>query len=265
MILTCLTAYTRFFLLYSLSFLNAAPCLDLGSPEELEAAKIEKLGGTVTKDAAGHAHCIILMMKKKPKLAPFTDEDLVKVDFSLFPELRHVTVEGGSFSKDLTDVSIKKLLAIPSKLVSLTFTYGKTSDDALEKLIRAQDDLFSADFTGTSITDVPLREIGRLASLRTLTLSDTMITDKGLVELSGMDSLFSLDLARTAISDAGLKSVKKMTGLIGVHLNGTNVTNAGILELAALPKLRHLSVSNTKVTESGKKALQKLLPNLKIR
>ena len=72
--------------------------------------------------------------------------------------------------------------------------------------------------------------------LRSLDLTDTLVTDAGLEELSGCPNLSVLRLDQTAVTDAGLDKLHAVKSVTVVHLDGTDVTKAGVDRLkAALP------------------------------
>ena len=86
------------------------------------------------------------------------------------------------------------------------------------------------------------RHLEGLASLRTLDLSLTDVTDAGLAYLNELTILHTLDLSLTDVSDAGLAHLKGLTNLQDLYLSLTDVTNAGVKELQmALPncKIHH--------------------------
>lgn len=103
---------------------------------------------------------------------------------------------------------------------------------------------------GTKITDVGLRVIKGLKSLRHLHLSSE-ITDASLVYLSGLKSLEKLSLLSTKITDAGLADVAKVTSLRELFLGGINITDAGLAHLAKSTSLRYLNLQNTHVSDAG--------------
>ena len=58
-------------------------------------------------------------------------------------------------------------------------------------------------------------------------------------DLKGLASLTSLGLGSTQITDTGLVHLKGMTSLTKLELRGTKLTDAGLAEIkAALPKCR---------------------------
>jgi len=67
-------------------------------------------------------------------------------------------------------------------------------------------------------------------------LSNTQVTDVGLVHLKGLRKLDRLHLTGTQVTDAGLEHLKGLTNLEWLYLRSTQVTDAGVAELKkALP------------------------------
>jgi len=76
--------------------------------------------------------------------------------------------------------------------------------------------------------------------------------------------LVSVDLSDTKVSDAGLVHLKGLTKLQSLSLISTKVTDAGLVHLKGLTKLQSLNLSFSKVTDAGVKDLQTALPKCKI-
>ncbi len=85
------------------------------------------------------------------------------------------------------------------------------------------------------------------ATLVHLDLSDSQITDTGLVHLKGLKNLTDLGLFNTQITDAGLLHFKGLTKLEMLYLANTD----------DYP-------TDTKITDAGVAELQKALPDCKI-
>ncbi len=92
----------------------------------------------------------------------------------------------------------------------------------------------------TAITDDALKHVGKITTLKDLTISYVDIKGPGLAHLSGLKDLTTLRLAKTDIGDEHLKP------------------------LAGLEKLEYLDVSKTNVTDKGVEWLQERLPDLRI-
>ncbi|HUT92716.1 MAG TPA: hypothetical protein VMY37_24700 [Thermoguttaceae bacterium] len=87
--------------------------------------------------------------------------------------------------------------------------------------------------------DDDLEPLEELTGLRILNLSNTSVTDAGLVHLKNLKRLEFLWLSNTRITDAGLVRLHNLKKLDSISLNGTPVTPLGIAELQkALPETR---------------------------
>ncbi len=132
----------------------------------------------------------------------------------------------------------------------------------------------------TRVTDVDLKALGRLKSLRAPDLRSTEITDAGLKHLAGLKELaglktleqleiFSLScnrpgVTKSKVTDEGMKALAGLVNLRSLDLNSTQVTDAGLKHLAGLKKLRWLQLAGTKVTPLGVAGLQMELPGCRI-
>ncbi len=95
------------------------------------------------------------------------------------------------------------------------------------------------DLTGKPVGNSDLKQIIRHKRLQKLWLSNTSVTDAGLIELQSMKRLLVLGLARTRITDAGLKHLEPIKSLREVYIFPTKVTDGAVDELkAALPGVR---------------------------
>ena len=99
------------------------------------------------------------------------------------------------------------------------------------------DRIGSVDLHGSTFTDADLGGLtSKLTNLQSLRLSDSPVTDAGLVHLSGLSRLAVLDLSKTHVSDAGLFHLNKLTKLQMLYLGGTEVSDEGVEALKkALP------------------------------
>lgn len=105
------------------------------------------------------------------------------------------------------------------------------------------------------VTDRDLIETSVPATLRSLCLGDTAITDKGLQAIPAQRRLDWLDLARIPASDAGLSCLRGTTSLRQVSLDGTHITDKSVQLLAQNTGLQELDLSNTAITDVGVDAL----------
>jgi hypothetical protein len=105
--------------------------------------------------------------------------------------------------------------------------------------------------TKPPITDDSLPGLWSLNKCLGLDLSDTQVTDAGMVHLKGSDNLTSLDLANTQVGDAGIEHIAANANLVSLGLSHTAVTDAGMGHLASMPGLRNLQLDGTQLTDAG--------------
>src|SRR5579863_8869632 len=152
--------------------LNATAAFAEDDSDESKAiAKIELLGGTVTKD------------ETRP------GRPAVEIDFR--------------GTQKFNDKYVPLLNSLES-LTTLNLADVPISDEGLKKICKLQN-LKSLDLSGTQITDVGLKEIKGLENLTALSLRTKTFTDIGMKELAGLTNLTSLDLSGTLITDVGLR------------------------------------------------------------
>ncbi|MBL9161307.1 MAG: hypothetical protein JNL18_01050 [Planctomycetaceae bacterium] len=111
---------------------------------------------------------------------------------------------------------------------------------------------------GVACTDDDLEGLREVATLVDVDLSDSKVTDRGLIQLRGLTELKKLNLARTATTDAAAPSIVRHRGLVMLSLAGTNVTDATLRRLNELPQLASLSLDRVNVTGRGLAELQPL-------
>ncbi len=114
------------------------------------------------------------------------------------------------------------------------------------------------------IIDSDLANLTGLARLKTLNLTNTVVSDKGLAYLKGLPALESLYLDATRVTDAGLPGLTKLRGLRELHLSRNKITDVGADQLTQLHKLELLNLSNTNVSEESVKRLRAALPKCQI-
>jgi Leucine-rich repeat (LRR) protein len=101
------------------------------------------------------------------------------------------------------------------------------------------------------VNNAELENLKPLSNLTELNLSDTEISDDGLVHLQNLKNLTRLMLNKTKVGDKGLEYLKTLTNLQLLNLGETWVSNDGMKYLSSLTNLTQLSVDNTAVTDDG--------------
>lgn len=89
----------------------------------------------------------------------------------------------------------------------------------------------------SSVKDSDLSTVA-LLPVGTLYLSNTAVTDAGLVHIAKMRSLVSLSVNETSVSDHGIALLNGLNNLDRIDLRNTRVSRDGILELrSCIPDL----------------------------
>ena len=115
------------------------------------------------------------------------------------------------------------------------------------------------DFT---VTDASLRGLPGPATLETLELPHTDISNEGAKHLNRIKGLKTLVLENTAIGDEGIRHLAEHKQLTRLSLNSSTVTDAGLRHLATLLELESLRLGSSSISGSGLRELAKL-PNLR--
>ena len=141
---------------------------------------------------------------------------------------------------ELTDVSmehwdLRELLSC-GRLRELELINCNIADSDLEGLTVLSLDILRLD--KSTISDVGMRYISQIQSLRRLSLAYTAISTLGLSEVLRLHQLQELDLEGTWVDDDCLDTIRRLKKLRSIVLTNTEVSPAAIDELrAALPHL----------------------------
>jgi hypothetical protein len=99
---------------------------------------------------------------------------------------------------------------------------------------------------------------------RQLYLEGVPVRDDTLNNFNEWTRLEVLDLTNSGITDQGLVHLKNHPKLVALSLMNTKVTDRGLAHLQKLVNLRLVFLSGAQVTDNGAKRLQKALPKLKV-
>jgi len=140
----------------------------------------------------------------------------------------------------------------PGAYVELSLA-RETSDGDLAALPLAElaPVCLALDLTETAVTDVGLVAVADLTNLDSLTLRSTWVTDDGISALAGLNGLRYVDLSNTAVTGVGLAGLAALTSLQAMNLSYNRVTDAGIAALAVLTNLQTLYLAYTDITDVG--------------
>ena len=98
----------------------------------------------------------------------------------------------------------------------------------------ASGNVVEANFTGRPLGDPDLAIIAQAGSIQKLWLTNTGVTDAGLVHLQSMPNLRVLGLARTSVTDVGLPALGNIRSLREVYLYPNRVSDNTVDELKQL-------------------------------
>jgi Leucine-rich repeat (LRR) protein len=108
------------------------------------------------------------------------------------------------------------------------------------------------------VSDVTLKDLGKIQSLTSLTLPSTDITDSGVVWLTGLFNLRKLSMAKCKqLANRTAQSLSTMPQLTYLDVEGCGITDAGLEFLAALPRLTYLGVVDCYLTHNSLERLLK--------
>ena len=109
----------------------------------------------------------------------------------------------------------------------------------------------SVELYGSKVTDAGLEQLRGMTQLVDLNLHGADVTDTGLEHLKRLTRLEVLSLCGTKVTDAGLEHLKGLTQLFFLALEGDRITDAGLEHLKGLTQLRQLNLGGTQVTDAG--------------
>lgn len=211
----------------------------------------------------------------------FDLRDASRTDLPFAPSLTYVTDQGLSALLDcrglrtldlsatlLTDAGLSELkrfaelhtLALRSKSYPADneWRYFPDVTDVGVKALTEIPTLRSLDLTGCPHTDECLAELQKLNQLHTLLIGvgsnwrDTGITDAMLNRLVALTELRTLGLAgQTNISADGYQTLKRLQKLRELDLSATAITDTHLATLKDLPDLRRLHLYDVKLTDLG--------------
>uniref|UniRef100_A0A0D9WDV5 Disease resistance R13L4/SHOC-2-like LRR domain-containing protein n=1 Tax=Leersia perrieri TaxID=77586 RepID=A0A0D9WDV5_9ORYZ len=100
----------------------------------------------------------------------------------------------------------------------------------------------------SKITDAVIKHLASIESLEKLHVSQTGLTDNGVMAISSLENLRLLDLGGIRITDKALWSLQVLTQLQHLDIWGSEITNKGASVLEAFTSLSFLNISWTHVT-----------------
>ncbi len=155
---------------------------------------------------------------------------------------------------EVTDAGLKHLAGLPH-LQALYIARNHVTGAGLADL---HDSPLERLIIGTEVNDAGLEAIGKIATLRELSLWGPEVTDTGVAHLRGLKELESLGITASKLTNDSLKEIGQLKKLAGLNLNRAAISDDGLKHLAGLKALRRLGLDATSVTDKGLAALEPL-------
>ena len=115
-----------------------------------------------------------------------------------------------------------------------------------------QGEIIGLELRGTWVADADLRSIASLASLKSLDLSHTLITDIGFQTLKSAPAIEELNLYYAEqVGDGVATVIKGWKKLKKLNMRGTKITDLGVAQLAGHPALEWIDVGYSLFTDNG--------------
>lgn len=115
----------------------------------------------------------------------------------------------------------------------------------------------------TTLTDASALRIAKLPQLTRLAIGSSRWTNQAIASLT-QSKVNNLRLGDAPLDDEGLAHLSKLTGLRFLILRDLPITDRALAPIGELPQLESLYISGTKITEAGLAELQKKRPKLHI-
>ncbi len=182
-----------------------------------------------------------------------TEDDYKEMaDNNGFRNLKDLTIR---YNKSLTDSTIKQFCKAP--IETLHLSGDSFSNDGLMELLKSLKNLKSLNLSYTKLSDKGLSVISG-ENLKNLVIYKNQITDKALFYISKFSNLSCLSIDEKSLSDKGLFYISKLSKLSYLSIEGANLTdkgyvylsNKGYVHFSKLHQLKELRVKDSITDEA---------------
>jgi hypothetical protein len=234
---------------------SLAPLLRAGD----EAAWINRLGGSVRRDASGAVIRI--------NLGSTWINDTEMLDLLAFKKLVQLDLSH-------TRISDEGLLHLhpAAQIEDLNLLYTEQITDLGLNAIKGWRKLKALNVRGTRVADDTLAIVSQLTQLEALDLANTNVTDNGLENLAPLTHLRHLALGRTRVDESTLGMLRLLSTLESLDLSGPRGTvrnqrgraggalpDALVSAIAELKELRTLKLGHSEIDGMGLRKLAVLV------
>ena len=145
---------------------------------------------------------------------------------------------------------------------ALSFRQGWVTDSDMD-LIAKLDKLERLDLSNTRVTDLGLLKLKDLKNVRELNLFYAeLVTDEGLATMRNWTKIERINARGTKVTDNTLALLAGKTTITALDIGYAEVTDSGLQQLSTLPNLRELAFGGNKLTEVGLQVLR-TMPQLR--
>lgn len=211
----------------------------------VETGWIEKAGGTVTRDSAGHVTAVDL------RASWITDSDMPAL--ARMPDLKRLDL---SLTR-ISDRGLRTLKTAPG-IEELNLYFAEQVGDEGAAVLRNWKHLKRLNLRGTKITDSTLEMLAGVPAIEWLDIGSAQITDTGLDHLSALTNLRRLTMGGNKLTDTALQFLRQMPQLEYLDIGGAQRTDSGLWSLllndpgvqaiASVTELRELRLNGTNIT-----------------
>lgn len=147
-------------------------------------------------------------------------------------------------------------LAHDVKEIDLSGT--QLADRHMHMLAERGEEITWLDLSDTELTDVGIIQLREFTKLHTLRLTNCQITDESMAIIVRFSKLQELSLWGTQISDEGLMEIGRLSGLTLLELGETDIGDRALGKINSIRTLQSLGLGSTLVTDDGLNHLVKL-------
>ncbi len=104
----------------------------------------------------------------------------------------------------------------------------KMTDTIWSQLSRLNEHVYSLKAEGPAVNDESMKTISSLASLRKLSLANTMVTDSGIQRINNLRELISLNITGTAVTANGLMAIEGLPNLTWLYLFRSRIKSSDL-------------------------------------
>jgi hypothetical protein len=216
---------------------------------------IERAGGLVTRDSAGHVLAVDL------RSSWITDSDMPGL--ASLPDLKRLDL---SLTR-ISDHGLRALKTAPA-IEDLNLYFAEQISDEGTAVLRNWKHLKRLNLRGTKITDSTLEVLAGVPTIEWLDIGWAQVTDTGLDHLSSLTNLRSLTMGGNKLTDTALQFLRQMPQIEHLDIGGTqrtdsglwslSLTDAGVQAIATVTEIRELWLAGTNIIGPGLALLKPL-------